>query len=68
MWRLTVVVAGINNYNSTINFGAQTRSEREAAMERAQERSYVAQVTAEEIREIQKRRDQVRAQIEKRTK
>lgn len=63
-----VVVAGINNYNSTINFGAQTRSEREAARERAQERSYVAQLTAEEIREVQKRRDQMRAQIEKRTR
>lgn len=63
-----MVVAGINNYNSTINFGAQTRSEREAAWERAQERNYVAQLTAEEIREIQKRRDQMRTQIEKRNK
>lgn len=66
-----MVVSGINNYqsiNTTIGFGAQTRSEREAAKERAQERSFVAQVSAEEIREIQKRRDQMRAQIEKRTR
>lgn len=71
IWRLIVVVAGINNYqiaNNSINFGAQTKSEREAAKQRAEERNYVAQVTAEEIRMIQKERDRINAQIAKRNK
>ncbi len=59
-----MVVAGIKNYqmaNTSLNFGAKTRSEREAERERAQERSYVAQLTADEIRMLQQAREKKKA-------
>lgn len=66
-----MVVSSINNYqvsNKALSFGAQTRSEREAAMERAQERSYVTPLTADEVRRIQQERDRIqdkRSKIDK---
>lgn len=63
-----MVVSGINNYNTSVKFGAKTRSEREAARREAEERSYMAPVTAEEIRMIQRERERTQAQIAKRTK
>lgn len=54
----SVVVLGINNFKvqnaQALNFSARTRSERETEKQKHEDRRYYTQVSAEEIRQLQK--------------